>query len=295
MTQTTLLPSEPDLALPAAKPPAPRPITRIGPKPRWQLVDLRELWAARELLFQLARRDVSVRFKQTIFGFAWAVVPAVSTMLVFTVFLGRLGKLGEGDPLYPLFVLGGTLPWAFFSSAVAAAGNSLLNNQGLVTKVYFPRLILPLAAFGTPAVDLAIGCGLLFALMAWYGVVPTAGLVLLPLAAAVLALAAAGVGILLSALIVAQRDFRFLLGLGLQLWMFATPCIYLKPETFSDDTRALLPLNPAYGPILAFRQSILGGPIDAYALGVSALVSVLLLFVGLLYFRRTERSFADVI
>jgi len=273
----------------------PRPITRIGRKPTWQIVDFPELWAARELLFQLARRDVSVRFKQTIFGLAWAVVPALSTMIVFTVFLGRLGNLSQGNEQYPLFVLAGTLPWAFFSSAVAAAGNSLLNNQGLVTKIYFPRLILPLAAFGTPFVDLLIGMGLLVALMGYFGVLPGLGLIVLPVIIAALFLAAAGVGILLSSLIVAQRDFRFMLGLGLQLWMFATPCIYLQPDSYGEQAKAWLPLNPAYGPILAFRQSVLGGPIDWYSLGVSAAVGSVLLFVGLWYFRRTERSFADVI
>ncbi len=273
----------------------PRPITRIGRKPTWQIVDFPELWAARELLFQLARRDVSVRFKQTIFGLAWAVVPALSTMIVFTVFLGRLGNLSQGNEQYSLFVLAGTLPWAFFSAAVAAAGNSLLNNQGLVTKIYFPRLILPLAAFGTPFVDLLIGMGLLVALMGYFSVLPGIGLLVLPVIIAALFLAAAGVGILLSSLIVAQRDFRFMLGLGLQLWMFATPCIYLQPDSYGERAKAWLPLNPAYGPILAFRQSVLGGPIDWYSLGVSAAVGCVLLFVGLWYFRRTERSFADVI
>ncbi len=273
----------------------PRPITRIGRKPTWQIVDFPELWAARELLFQLARRDVSVRFKQTIFGLAWAVVPALSTMIVFTVFLGRLGNLSQGNEQYSLFVLAGTLPWAFFSAAVAAAGNSLLNNQGLVTKIYFPRLILPLAAFGTPFVDLLIGMGLLVALMGYFQVLPGIGLLVLPVIIAALFLAAAGVGILLSSLIVAQRDFRFMLGLGLQLWMFATPCIYLQPDSYGETAKAWLPLNPAYGPILAFRQSVLGGPIDWYSLGVSAAVGSVLLFVGLWYFRRTERSFADVI
>ncbi len=273
----------------------PRPITRIGRKPTWQIVDIPELWAARELLFQLARRDVSVRFKQTIFGLAWAVVPALSTMIVFTVFLGRLGNLSQGNEQYSLFVLAGTLPWAFFSAAVAAAGNSLLNNQGLVTKIYFPRLILPLASFGTPFVDLLIGMGLLVALMGYFQVLPGIGLIVLPVIIAALFLAAAGVGILLSSLIVAQRDFRFMLGLGLQLWMFATPCIYLQPDSYGERAKAWLPLNPAYGPILAFRQSVLGGPIDWYSLGVSAAVGSVLLFVGLWYFRRTERSFADVI
>lgn len=273
----------------------PRPITRIGRKPTWQIVDFPELWAARELLFQLARRDVSVRFKQTILGLAWAVVPALSTMIVFTVFLGRLGNLSQGNEQYSLFVLAGTLPWAFFSAAVAAAGNSLLNNQGLVTKIYFPRLILPLAAFGTPFVDLLIGMGLLVALMGYFQVLPSLGLIVLPVIIAALFLAAAGVGILLSSLIVAQRDFRFMLGLGLQLWMFATPCIYLQPGSYGERAKAWLPLNPAYGPILAFRQSVLGGPIDWYSLGVSAAVGSVLLFVGLWYFRRTERSFADVI
>jgi lipopolysaccharide transport system permease protein len=288
-------PSDPTDETPAVAPEPPaRRITRIGGRRR-PLVDLPELWQFRELLVRLVWRDVSVRFKQTILGIGWAVAQPLATMLVFAVFLGRMGRLGDGVAAYPLFVMAGVLPWAFFSSGVANAGNSVVGSAGLLTKVYFPRLILPLAAFGTPLVDLAIASTLLAGLMAWYGMAPGASVLALPLVIGLLTLAAAGIGVLLSALIVAQRDFRYLLNFGMQLWMFATPCIYLPPESIGPTAQRWLPLNPAYGPILNFRQAVLGGPIDWYSLGVSAAVSGAILWVGLWYFRRVEKAFADVI
>lgn len=283
--------------LPTAPPTPPRParpVTRIGGGGR-PLLDLRGLYRHRELLVQLARRDVSVRFKQTVLGFGWAVAQPLAAMLVFVVFLGRLGELSNGVAAYPLFVLAGTLPWTYFANIVAAAGQSVVANERLITKVYFPRLVVPLSAVGSPLVDFGIGVGLLAGLAAWYAVAPGWSVLALPLAFAVLTTAAVGVGVLLSALIVAQRDFKILLGFGLQLWMFATPCIYLTGDKFGPTAQTLLPLNPAYGSILAFRQAALGGPIDWYALGVSAAVAGVLLVVGLWYFRRVERLFADLV
>src|SRR5262249_20732468 len=163
----------------------------------------------------------------------------------------------------------GVLPWTFFANAVTAAGNSVVANERLVTKVYFPRIIVPLAATGAPLFDLAIGTALLGGVMGWYGIGPGWGMLLLPILVALLFLAAAGAGIFLSALIVAQRDFKFVLNFGVQLWMFATPCIYLGRASLGPLARELLPLNPAFGVILNFRQAVLGGPLDWYALGVS--------------------------
>lgn len=302
MSSAVLTPPPSDPADEAARPPVAPPaagrpvrrVTRIGGGRR-PLIDVPELWRYRELLAQLVWRDVSVRFKQTILGVGWAVAQPLATMLVFAVFLGRMGRLGDGVEAYPLFVMAGVLPWAFFSSGVANAGNSVAGSiAGLLTKVYFPRLILPIAAFGTPLVDLLIASSLLGGLMLWYGVTG-ASVLALPLVVALLALSAAGIGILLSALIVAQRDFRYLLNFGMQLWMFATPCIYLPPESIGPTAQRWLPLNPAYGPILNFRQAVLGGPLDWYSLGVSAAVGGAMLAVGLWYFRRVEKAFADVI
>ena len=272
-----------------------RPVTKIGLKPRWQLVDLSELWRYRELLLLLARRDVSVRYKQTILGLGWAFAQPLATMLVFAVFLGRMGGLGREIENYALFVFAGVLPWTFFSTSVVSAGNSVIANERLVTKVYFPRLIVPLSALGAPLFDLGMAFTMLAGMMVFYGVAPDWNLVLLPLIVLQLLIAAAGVGLFLSALIVAQRDFRFLLTFGVQLWMFATPCIYLNAQTFSTTAQTWLPLNPAYGPILNFRAVTLGEPMNWYAFAVSGIVGLVSLGVGLWYFRRTERSFADFV
>ena len=272
-----------------------RPVTKIGLKPRWQLVDLTELWRYRELLLLLARRDVSVRYKQTILGLGWAFAQPLATMLVFAVFMGKMGGLGKDIEHYALFVFAGVLPWTFFSNSVAAGGQSVVANERLVTKVYFPRVIVPLSALGAPLFDLGIASGLLTLMMIYYGVVPDWNCLLLPVIVLQLLIAASGIGMFLSALIVAQRDFRFLLSFGVQLWMFATPCIYLDANTFSPTAQTWLPLNPAYGPILNFRATTLGQPIDWYALAVSGVVGLASLVVGLWYFRRTERSFADFV
>ena len=270
-------------------------VTRIGRKPQWQLVDLAELWRFRELLLLLARRDVSVRYKQTILGLGWAFAQPLATMLVFAVFMGSMGGLGKNIEHYALFVFAGVLPWTFFSNAVVAAGNSVVANERLVTKVYFPRLIVPLSAIGAPFFDLMIACFLLAGMILFYGVYPGWSLLAFPLILLQLIIGAVGVGLMLSALIVAQRDFRFILTFGVQLWMFATPCIYLDANTFSPTLQTWLPLNPAYGPIVNFRAAVLGEPLNWYALMVSGVVGLLSLVAGLWYFRRTERSFADFV
>ena len=296
MSVTLSLQNEPGLneRVPA-QPERVRPVTKIGLKPRWQLVDLPELWRYRELLLLLARRDISVRYKQTILGLGWAFAQPLATMLVFAVFMGKMGGLGNDIEHYALFVFAGVLPWTFFANAVNAASNSVIANERLVTKVYFPRLIVPLSALGAPLFDLGIACAMLATMMAFYGVAPGWNLLLLPVIVLQLAVAAGGVGLFLAALIVAQRDFRFLLTFGVQLWMFATPCIYLNAQTFSPTAQTWLPLNPAYGPILNFRAVTLGEPINWYALAVSGTVGLFSLGIGLWYFRRMERSFADFV
>jgi lipopolysaccharide transport system permease protein len=187
------------------------------------------------------------------------------------------------------------LPWTFFANAVTQAGNSVVANQNLVSKVYFPRLAIPISAVGASLFDFLIALALLAAMIASYRVVPDARLLLAPVIMLLLTVTALGVGTLLAALIVAQRDFRYVLAFGVQVWMFATPCIYLPPPTVGPSARLLLPLNPAYGLLLNFRQAVLGGEMDWYALGVSATVGMGLLLLGLFYFRHVERSFADVI
>lgn len=271
------------------------PLTVIEPRPGWQLVDLRELWRFRELLFFLTWRDIKVRYKQTALGVGWSLLQPVGTMLVFVLFLGRMGGLSQGVENYPLFVLAGILPWTFFANGLTAAGNSVLQNERLVTKVYFPRLLVPLSAIGATLFDFLIALGLFMLLFLFYPVSVGAQVLLAPVCLLLLLISALGVGTLLAALIVAQRDFRYVLNFAVQLWMFATPAIYLAPEALGPAAQTWLPLNPAHGLILNFRQSLLGGPPDLYALGVSGAVGVALLGLGAAYFRRVEKTFADVI
>jgi lipopolysaccharide transport system permease protein len=272
------------------------PVTVIERRPGWQVVDLAELWRYRELLFFLTWRDVKVRYKQTALGAAWAVLQPLATMVVFSLFFGRLAKTPALRYPYPLFVLAGLIPWTFFANAIASAGQSVVGSQSLVTKVYFPRLIIPMGAVGAGLVDLVVSLALLVVMMAVYGVAPGWGLLAVPLVALGLVVAALGVGTLLSALTVAYRDFRHIIPFLVQLWMFATPSIYMQAaEVVGPRWRPLLPLNPAYGLIAAFRPSVLGGPIDWPSLGISWAVGAALLLVGCLVFRRVERDFADII
>jgi len=270
--------------------------TIIEPQPGWKLLDLREMWRYRELLYFLVWRDVKVRYKQTVLGALWAILQPVATMVVFSLFFGRLAQMPTGDVPYPLFVFAGLLPWTFFSNAVSGAGGSVVGNQNLVTKVYFPRLFIPMGTIGAGLVDLVIAFGVLIVLMLGYGVMPGPQMLLVPLLTLALLAAALGVGVLLSALTVAYRDFRHVVPFMVQLWMFATPCIYMRTESFlSPRWNAILPLNPAFGIIANFRAAVLGEPFDWYSLGVSTAVAVATLLIGCFYFRRVERSFADII
>ena len=291
------LPTRPAAAPARAVAPEPAEplLTVIEARPGWAVVDLSELWRYRELLAFLAWRDIKIRYKQTVLGVGWAVAQPLATMAVFTLFLGKASGVAAGIEHYSLFVFAGMVGWAFFSNTVSAAGNSVVANERLVTKIYFPRLIIPLSTVGIALFDLVIAGALLGVMALGFGVTPGWSLLVLPLAVLLLAVAAAGVGILLSALVVAQRDFKYVLSFGVQLWLFATPCVYMSPAALGETARAWLPLNPAYGLILAFRDAALGGAIDWYALGVSGGVGLLLAVVGVAYFRRVERSFADQI
>jgi lipopolysaccharide transport system permease protein len=273
-----------------------QPTLVIGASSAWQFVDLHELWRYRELLLFLVWRDVKIRYKQTVLGASWAILQPLATMIVFSLFFSRVAPPAAGGPPYPLFVLAGLLPWFFFSNAVSSASQSIVSNQSLVTKIYFPRLMIPMGAVAAGLVDFGISLGLLLVMMAVYGAIPGWGLVLTPVLIALLVLAALGVGTLLSALTVAYRDVRHVVPFLVQLWMFATPAIYLSSsDAIMGRWNWLLPLNPAHGLIANFRAAVLGGPFDWYALGVSAAVSCGLVVAGCLYFRRVERSFADII
>jgi lipopolysaccharide transport system permease protein len=279
----------------AVEVPAGPPLTVIERRRGWVFVDTGELWRYRELLYFLAWRDVKVRYKQTALGAVWAVLQPLATMVAFAAFLGPVVAGRSVEAPYPLYVFAGLLPWTFFAGAVTSAAQSIVSNQSLVTKVYFPRLIIPVAAVGAMLVDLLVSFGLLLVLMRVYGRMPGQGLLLAPAVLLGLTVAATGVGAILAALTVAYRDFRYVVPFLVQFWMFATPIIYLQADAIGPRWRAVLPLNPAYGFISAFRRATLGGPIDGYALAVSGAASAALFLAGLLYFRRVERSFSDII
>ncbi len=273
------------------------PVTVLLPRSGWQLLDLKELWRCRELLGFLVWRDVKVRYKQTALGAIWAVLQPFATMVVFTLFLGKTGVAGSGgDVPYPLFVFAGLLPWMFFANSISTAGQSVVINERLVTKIYFPRLIIPMSAIGAGLVDFVIAFGMLLLMMVYYGASPSWSMLLMPVPVMGLLVAALGVGTLLAALTVAYRDFRHAVPFMVQLWMFATPSIYLQDLSRVDPLwQKLLPINPAYGLISNFRAAMLGKEFDLYSLAISSAVGVAFLLLGCFYFRSVERTFADVI
>ena len=270
-------------------------LTVIQAKPGWHIVDFAEMWRFRELLGFLIWRDVKVRYKQTVLGAAWAILQPFAQMVVLSIFFGRMVDMPTGGIPYPLFAFAGLLPWTFFSNAITSAAGSVVGSQNLITKVYFPRLFVPASAIGVGLVDFCIAFGMLFVLMFYYGKVPGLSILLTPLLMLGLTAAALGIGTLLSALTVAYRDFRYVVPFMVQIWMFATPAVYMDATSVGPRWQAVLPLNPAYGLILNFRYAVLGRPLDAYSLSVSLAVTALILVVGCLYFRRVERSFADII
>lgn len=269
-------------------------VTVIEPRSGWKMLDLRELWAYRELLWVLTARDVKVRYKQTFLGAAWAIIRPVLTMIIFSVVFGALAKMPSDGLPYPIFVYAALLPWTFFAGAIGASGQSLVGSANLVSKVYFPRLIIPLASIGAGLVDLAISTGVLLLMMLWFGVGWTWNLLAAPLLLIGVIFAALGVGTLLSALTVAYRDFTHLSPFLVQIWMYITPVIYpvsLVPERW----QWLLYLNPMTGLIEAFRSAFLGRPFDWGGIGISFAVAVAIFVVAVAYFERVERRFADIV
>lgn len=266
----------------------------LEPPSRWKMVDVGALWSFRDLFFFLVWRDLLIRYKQTALGVLWAVLQPLLKLVVFSVVFGRLmNTASEGVP-YPVFVFAGLLPWQFFSEALTRSSQSLVSNVNLVTKVYFPRLIIPLAAAGGAIVDFAIAFVILAGVMILYGVVPGWEILMMIPLTFLTVLVSMGVGILLSALTVSYRDFRYVVPFALQIWLFLTPVIYpvkVIPETW----RWALALNPMTGVVDGFRSAILGKPWDLQSLGVSVGMGVVVLVVSLFYFRRTEDSFADTI
>ena len=271
------------------------PITIIEPKKGWIPIDLRQIWNYRELFYFLTKRDIKVRYKQTVLGGLWAIIQPVFTMIVFTLFFGRLAKVPSDGIPYPIFVYAGLLPWTYFANALSASGNSLVGSANLITKVYFPRLIIPASASLAGLVDFFIAMLVLGVMMIYYQFLPGIGILLFPFLIGLTFLCSVGVGLWLSALNVQYRDIRYVIPFLIQIWMFVSPVIY-PVSMVSEKYQWLLALNPMTGVIQAYRASLLGHkPIDWFLLGISTLMILALFIGGLYYFRRMEKSFADVI
>jgi lipopolysaccharide transport system permease protein len=275
--------------------PEPLPTLIIQPSHGWIPLRLGALWEYRELLYFLTWRDIKVRYKQTVLGAAWAIIQPVFTMVVFSVFFGHLARIPSDGIPYPIFAYCALLPWQLFAHALGQSGNSLVANQSLITRVYFPRLVIPISAVLAGLVDFAVAFVVLLGMMLYYGIVPTAAILTLPLLILLAVATALAVGLWLSALNVEYRDVRYTIPFLTQFWLFATPVAYpssLVPERW----RALYGLNPLAGVVEGFRWALLGkaegpGPL----LTVSVAVVVVLLIGGLYYFRRMERTFADIV
>lgn len=272
------------------------PLTVIEARWRWRLLDLKELFRYRDLFYFLTWRDIAIRYKQTVLGALWAILQPLLSMIVFTIFFGRLAGLDQqtGGIPYPIFVYAGLLPWTLFAQSIGRSSQSIVGSSRLISKVYFPRLIIPAAATGACLVDFAIASSIVVVMMVCYGIAPSAHVLAVPLFLALTVLAALGVGILISALNVAYRDFRYVVPFMMQLWMLATPAIYAK-GLLPQRWQWLATANPMNAIVDGWRSCILGEPFDWASIGPAALLVLVAFAVGVAYFRRAERWFADII
>jgi lipopolysaccharide transport system permease protein len=271
------------------------PTFHIDPPSGWTAIGFRELWDYRELLYFLTWRDVKVRYKQTALGAAWAIIQPLFMMLVFSLFFGRLAKIPSDGIPYPIFTFCALLPWQLFAHALTESSNSLVANERLITKVYFPRLVVPMAAVLGGLVDFAVAFAILLVMMFYYGIVPSWAIVTLPGFILLAVMTALGVGLWLSALNVKYRDVRYTINFLIQFWLFATPVAY-PSSLVPAKWRALYGLNPMAGVVEGFRWALLGKTEAPGAmLWVSVAVVIVILIGGLYYFRRMEQEFADVV
>jgi len=276
-------------------PQASLPTLRIAASKGWVPLKLRELWEYRELLYFLVWRDIKVRYKQTALGATWAVIQPFFTMVVFSLFFGQLAKIPSDGIPYPIFSFTALVPWAFFANGLGQASNSLVGSGALISKVYFPRLIIPLASVFSGIVDFLIAFGVLVAMMLYYGIAPTVNVLYLPLFLLLALVTSLGVGLWLSALNVEYRDVRYVVPFITQFWLFVTPIAY-PSSLLNQPWRTIYGLNPMVGVVEGFRWALLGtntapGPLIA----VSSAAAVLILITGAFYFRRMEKTFADIV
>jgi lipopolysaccharide transport system permease protein len=270
------------------------PLVLIESEDKATALDLRELWAYRELLYFLTWRDIKIRYKQTLLGAAWAIIQPLFAMLLFTLLFGRLARMPSDNIPYPLFAYAGLLPWTFFANAVTSSGNSLVGSTSLITKVYFPRMIIPAAAVAAGLLDFAIAFLLLIPLLMYYRITPTWSLLLLPLFIVLATLLALGVGMWASAINVRYRDVRYALPFVIQLWLFASPVIY-PASIVPAKWKWVLLLNPMSGIIEGFRSSLFGRSFDWSAILAATALTLIFFFYSTYFFRRVEETFADVV
>jgi len=270
-------------------------ITIIRPKKIFSWNDLREIWQYKELLYFFTWRDLKVRYKQTALGAAWAIFQPLMTMVVFTVFFGNLAKMPSDGVPYPIFVYTGLLFWQFFSSALSDTSSCLTANQSIVTKVYFPRLVLPIASVMTKLVDFAVAAIILIGMMFYYGYHPNiTGIILIPFLLFICFMTSVGLGLVLAAINVKYRDVRYILPYFIQMLMFVTPVIY--PASIAGRYSWILAINPMTGVIQNARAALLGtAPINWLLIGISFMATFILLSIGIIVFKKTERYFADIL
>jgi lipopolysaccharide transport system permease protein len=270
--------------------------TRIEPSQGWVSLQLQKLWEYRELLYFLTWRDIKVRYKQTVLGAAWAIIQPFFTMVVFSLFFGRLAGVPSDGVPYPIFSYAALVPWTFFANALGQSSNSLVTSANMVKQVYFPRLVMPVATTLAGVVDFVLAFVVLLGMMLMYGITPTGNVIWLPLLLLLALITSLGVGLWLSAMNVQFRDVRFVIAFLTQFWLFATPIAYPSSLIETPTLRAIYGLNPMVGVVEGFRWALLDvdtapGP----AIIVSALVAVGLLVSGMFYFRRMEKTFADLV
>jgi lipopolysaccharide transport system permease protein len=266
----------------------------ISPPERWIPINPGELWNSRELLVAFTLRDVKIRYKQTILGFLWAVIQPLFMMLIFTIFFGRLAKIPSDGIPYPLFVLAALLPWTLFAEGITRSTGSMITNANIMTKVYFPRMVMPLSGVLSPLVDFVFSFLILLVFMAFFGFIPTLNVIFLPVFILLALATSLGIGLWLSALNVKYRDFQYTIPFMIQLGLFASPVVYpasLVPESY----RFLYGLNPMAGVIEGFRWALLGAQGPGTMMLVSVAVVLVLLVSGAFYFRRMEQYYADVV
>lgn len=275
---------------------APLPHLRIEPSRGWVSLKLRELWNYRELLYFLTWRDIKVKYKQTALGALWAILQPFMTMIVFSLFFGRLAQIPSDGVPYPLFSFAALVPWTFFATGLTMSSNSLVGSSNLIKKVYFPRLTIPIATVLSGAVDFLIAFVVLLILMLFYGVLPTANVIFLPFFVLLAFVTSLGVGLWLSALNVQFRDIRYIVPFLTQFWLFITPIAYPSSLIENPTLRAIYGINPMAGVVEGFRWALLGTDNAPGVVIIASTVAAVLLFIsGMFYFRRMEKTFADVV